>query len=377
MTSSFEIIETTWGELVSVKQGRYVSKDRLFSVRSAENPTPTVGANGILGFVGNASYSQRVPLVTCRGSNCGLIQYPNEPVWVNNNAMALNAGSQQDNDFIYYLALNTRFDDVTSGSAQPQITAGPLKSKTVKVPERKHWRAIAATLGALDDKIDSNRRQRALFRTLGKARYESAILSESRTVPLSDVTVSIARGVAPKYTDDDPTAPYVVNQRCIRDGWVSLQLARRMSDRKVKVEKRASGGDILVNSTGTGTLGRVARWHAGDVFVDGHVSVVKPDPTCVPPTTLAYSLLNRESDIEELATGSTGQTELSAARLAELLVRLPTCQSALALESDLIAIENRCHQLAAEIQRLAALRDTLLPELLSGRIRVPAEGFTP
>lgn len=374
---AFEPIQTTWGDLVTVKQGKYVAKSDLASSRSEDTPVPTVGANGVLGYVPKASYQRRVPLVTCRGSNCGLIQYPLEPVWVNNNAMALDAGTDEENSFIYYLALNTDFNDVVSGSAQPQITAGPLKSKAVSVPPREYWRGIAATLGALDDKIESNRRQRSLLRQLGQCEYEAATFSESKSVQLSELTVSIARGVAPKYADADLEAPRVINQKCIRDGWVSLQPSRRMVDRAVRVEKRASSGDILVNSTGTGTLGRVARWHIGDIFVDGHVSVVKPNTDEIPPTVLAYSLLGRESDIEDLATGSTGQTELSPSRLAELLVKIPAAADFSRLEDLLISIENRCDQLAEEIQRLAALRDALLPELLSGRIRAAGVKITP
>lgn len=260
-----------------------------------------------------------------------------------------------------------------SGAAQPTLNARQMGHFEFRLPPLSEQRAIAATLGALDDKIDSNQRQRALLRELGRAWYCLAILGESRSVLLSELATSIARGVAPKYADDDKSAPLVINQKCIRDGWVFLQPARRMVDRKVKPEKQANGGDILVNSTGTGTLGRLARWHSGDVFVDGHVSVIKPDAAAIPPTVLAYSLLNREPDIEDLATGSTGQTELSASRLAELPVEVPTTSTARALESDFVALEDRCHQLADEMQSLSALRDTLLPELLAGRIRVPVE----
>lgn len=263
---------------------------------------------------------------------------------------------------------------VQTGSAVPHISGGQIGDFEFTLPPIREQRAIAATLGALDDKIESNRRQRQLLRELGLAQYQASVRDDRRSLQLSAATVSIARGVAPKYADEDLDAALVINQKCIRDGWVSLALARRMFDRSVKTEKRASSGDILVNSTGTGTLGRVARWHAGDIYVDGHVSVVKADHSVTSPTVLAYSLLGRESDIEGLATGSTGQTELSAALLGELRVILPPAEQVSKLESTLITIEDRCDQLAAENMHLESTRDALLPELLSGRIRVPVEG---
>jgi type I restriction enzyme S subunit len=259
------------------------------------------------------------------------------------------------------------------GATMPNLNTEILREVPVEVPSLAVQRAIAATLGALDDKIESNSRQRSLLRQLGASLLAQAVAVAHSEQPLANVTASIARGVAPKYADDDPTAPLVVNQKCIRGGWVSLAPARRMRDREVPPARIASDGDILVNSTGTGTLGRTARWHEGQVFVDGHVSVVKPDLSKTDPTVLAYSLLGRDEEVEALATGSTGQTELSPGRLGDLTVRLPAGPLSRDLEPRLIAIERRAHQLADESDRLAALRDSILPGLLSGKIRVPVE----
>ncbi|WP_165489768.1 restriction endonuclease subunit S [Kocuria marina] len=284
-----------------------------------------------------------------------------------------------DADYLYYLLISptqqSRLLQKAEGSTVPHLNVADVRSYELpSLPPIAEQRVIAATLGALDDKIESNRRQRHLLRELGLAEYQASVRDDRKSLQLSAATVSIARGVAPKYADDDLDAALVINQKCIRDGWVSLAPARRMFDRSVKTEKRASSGDILVNSTGTGTLGRVARWHAGDIYVDGHVSVVKADHSVTSPTVLAYSLLGREADIEGLATGSTGQTELSAARLGELRVILPPTDQGSRLETTLITIEDRCDQLAAENTHLESTRDVLLPELLSGRIRVPVEG---
>ncbi|MBK0420702.1 restriction endonuclease subunit S [Leucobacter sp. CSA2] len=337
-------------------------------------PFPYYGASGVVDYVDDYLFEGLHLLVAEDGENLrsrstAVAFLASGRFWVNNHAHVLQGNNENDTRYLSYALEATDISGYITGSAQPKLNQASLAAIQVPAPSLREQRAIAATLGALDDKIESNRRQRALLRELGQCKYQAAINGDHRLALLSEVSVSIARGVAPKYADADPEAPRVINQKCIRDGWVSLQPSRRMVDRVVKVEKRASSGDILVNSTGTGTLGRVARWHIGDVFVDGHVSVVKPDPKIIPPTVLAYSLLGRESDIEDLATGSTGQTELSPSRLAELAVVIPTAGDLSDLEETLLSIENRCDQLAEEMQRLAALRDALLPELLSGRMR--------
>ena len=247
-----------------------------------------------------------------------------------------------------------------------------LDTELVVLPPIGVQRAIAAVLGALDDKIESNRRAYSLLRELGMARFEHVLSrGNERRLPLSDVSISIARGIAPNYADHDPLAPLVLNQRCVRDGRISLAPARRMVDRQVAITKKASSGDILVNSTGTGTLGRIGRWHMGNIFVDGHVSVVRPNSEVVLPTVLAYALFSRETDIEDLATGSTGQMELSPTNLGSLKVSLPSVDFSSELEDELITIESKSVQLEQEILRLERTRDALLPELLSGRIRAP------
>lgn len=284
--------------------------------------------------------------------------------------------SQADPLYVYYASTSQQFlwqiDTRAISTGVPHINLGLLAEFEIPLPPLPEQRAIAATLGALDDKIESNRRQRMLLRSLGNARFVAASEHGSRRAALEEVASSIARGVAPKYADDDVSAPHVINQKCIRDGWVSLEPARRMIDREVAPAKRAARGDILVNSTGTGTLGRVARWHGSPIFVDGHVTVVKPDPDYVPPTVAAYALLGRETDIVDLATGSTGQTELSAKRLAELEVTLPNKVESGQLEPVLLALENRSEQLASESAHLVSLRESLLPELLSGRLQTQA-----
>ena len=261
----------------------------------------------------------------------------------------------------------------TTGTTVQGIRQAELIKVQIELPPVPEQRAIAATLGALDDKIESNSRQRELLRSLGRARYLKAVELEARTLPLSSLSQSIARGVAPKYADEDTTAPLVVNQKCIRNGWVSLAAARRMQDKIITPSRRAIAGDILVNSTGTGTLGRLARWHEGEVFVDGHVTVVRPDPEAVPPTVLAYALLHRQADIEQLATGSTGQTELSPTQLGSLQVNVPNALQSAELEETLLSLEGRSEELASETSMIQEIRRALLPELISGRIRIPEE----
>ena len=146
-----------------------------------------------------------------------------------------------------------------------------------------------------------------------------------KKVLLSEITSFLARGVAPKYTEKDDF--YVLNQKCIRDWRVSLKDARFTDTeaKKVHDDRILRDNDILVNSTGQGTLGRVAQFLKLDrpATVDSHITIVRPNPDLVFPEYLGYVLKGRQNEIELLAEGSTGQTELSKLKLANLSIDLP------------------------------------------------------
>lgn len=150
--------------------------------------------------------------------------------------------------------------------------------------------------------------------------------NEWQEQPLSSLCVYLNRGAAPAYTDTGGIL--VLNQKCVRDQRVDFTLARRTdSQRKpVAADRVVQPFDILVNSTGVGTLGRVAqvRTLPEMATVDSHVTLVRPDPRAIDPLYLGLAIRCFESEIEALGEGSTGQTELSRARLGTFLIPMPT-----------------------------------------------------
>lgn len=135
---------------------------------------------------------------------------------------------------------------------------------------------------------------------------------------VADVCIVITRGISPAY---DETGIPVLSQKCIRENRVVLESARITNPLKKKVspDKLVRINDVLVNSTGVGTLGRVAQvtWVAGEVTVDSHVSIVRPDPGKIDPRFFGYAMVLNQPKIEAMGEGATGQTELSRVRLAQ------------------------------------------------------------
>jgi type I restriction enzyme S subunit len=141
---------------------------------------------------------------------------------------------------------------------------------------------------------------------------------------LKNLSEYISRGITPSYTEDNGIQ--VLNQKCVRDGKISIEASRLHDNKKKKVsdEKILKKNDILVNSTGVGTLGRVAQKHDETIAtVDTHITIVRPKKSKVDPVFLGYLLKQNQSLIESLAEGTTGQTELSRTQLGDLKFDLP------------------------------------------------------
>ena len=150
---------------------------------------------------------------------------------------------------------------------------------------------------------------------------------------LKEICVFLSRGKSPKYLDEDKRYP-VFAQKCnLKDGGISLKQARFLDPSTIKNwsdEYKLRTGDILINSTGTGTVGRTRLFHEsclGDypfVVPDSHVSVIRTDERIY--TKYIYALLLSEKVqqyfVEHLA-GSTNQKELHIAVLEDISIPLP------------------------------------------------------
>ena len=135
---------------------------------------------------------------------------------------------------------------------------------------------------------------------------------------LGEVCALINRGVAPKYIESGGLA--VLNQKCVREHQISFELARRHDGaaKKVAPERFIRLGDVLVNSTGTGTLGRVAQVRSEPpepATVDTHITIVRPEPHRFYPDFFGYMLIQIEDEIARSGEGASGQTELARSTL--------------------------------------------------------------
>jgi type I restriction enzyme S subunit len=142
---------------------------------------------------------------------------------------------------------------------------------------------------------------------------------------IEEIAEVVNRGRAPAY--EGGITP-VVNQKCIREGFLDLSHLKYTNEETKLIPDWAvlREGDLVITSTGRGTIGRSALIEGGlgRLTCDSHVTIVRPDRARVEPAFLAAVLGNSRHALESLATGSTNQTELKRASIASFVVPLPS-----------------------------------------------------
>ena len=188
---------------------------------------------------------------------------------------------------------------------------------------------------------------------------------------LKSSTTEIRRGISPKYTENGGIQ--VLNQKCIRSHKINFVLARRNDSSKRKIDGREIQiGDVLVNSTGVGTLGRLApvRFLPEPSVTDSHVTVVRANTRLISKAFLAGLMLSSEPFIEASGAGSTGQTELRKQVLEDIMFAMPSLELSATYETIVSPMGQQIACLEEQLTSLARTRDSLLPKLLSGELSV-------
>ena len=263
--------------------------------------------------------------------------------------------------------------NIAVGATMPSINTKLLGEVPITYPNISEQKCIAQILSALDDKIENNKKinDNLLQQAATIFRQWFSVNPESEKWPLVTLDILsslISRGIAPKY--DDASTQIVLNQKCIRDHYIDTLLARRHKP-KVINEKWLQYGDLLINSTGEGTLGRAAQvWFVPEnMTVDSHVTIIRPKNQLL----LFYIGLwgiSHEREIEALHTGSTGQTELPRDHVKAMELRLPDNDTLTRFNAVIAPMVSAIVVNQQENARLAGVRDALLPRLMSGEIDV-------
>lgn len=177
------------------------------------------------------------------------------------------------------------------------------------------------------------------------------------------ICLYIQRGKSPKYAQVKNTFP-VINQKSIRWNGIEEEHLKFIDESqwdKWEETRFICDGDILWNSTGTGTIGRACFIDKIQVkkakVVDSHVTIVRPI-NLIDSKFVFYWVMHPsvQSAINDLYTGTTNQVELSKTMVQKMIIPLPT-------KNEQQIITKRLDNLLTQVDNLKTRLDTI-PEIL-------------
>ena len=329
-------------------------------------------------------------IIYTRTGQVGLV-FRNQNGVVHNNCFTVSPldDTELSRDFLYYVLQTKEFYDEAnskaSGAAQPDLAHGSFKSIEIPLPPLETQHRIASILSAYDDLIENNQKQIKLLEEAAQRLYKEWFVDlhfpgweETKIVDglpegwekktILDMSSVLRRGISPKYNDKGKYI--VINQKCIRQTIMDIKESRQQ-EKEYPADMNLKDSDIVICSTGSGTLGRVGQVFGDypDTTFDSHVTLVrakKPAHSQFLFLTLKYL----QPLLMTLGQGSTNQLELPKRVIESHEIICPTEKLILDFESAILPIHNKITSLVSIIKNATEALDRLLPKLMSGELEV-------
>ena len=200
------------------------------------------------------------------------------------------------------------------------------------------------------------------------------------TCLLGECSLYLGRGKGPDYIESESRIK-AINQKCVRNGRVDQYLSRNHNGKTIiKEDIILKDGDICVNSTGTGTIGRAGLWKQQDdinYFVDSHVTLIRLNPESM-NSKFVSEVLNLPNFQKVLAdecfSGSTNQIELNKQAFHSFKIPSPSLNEQNKIANILKSVDDAIEKSDQVIEKTKELKKGLMQQLLTRGIGHSAKG---
>jgi len=369
---------TGWEDVTLASLGRFSSGKPIKP--GLDGSYQAFGSNGVIGRSVEARYPRGL-IVGRVGAYCGSIVVSRQPFWASDNTIVIEPTRPADLDYLYFLLKNARLNQHAGGSAQPLVTQGSLKSLIFAVPDPASRSRIGTLLRSFDELIETNRRRVQVLEVMARTIYREWFVhfrypgrANARFmdwaigpvpegwsfVPLFEAA-DVGFGFSFKSARFSDVGPSPVIR--IRD--VPAGITRTFSDETPAERYRVRDSDVLIGMDGDFYL---HQWRGGDAWLNQRVARLRPKNGM----SGLHLMLGIAQQIIEWNGAIVGTTvaHLGKRHLEQVRVMVPPeglLQWVTPLFDDLA--QQAC-SLDQASRKLAAMRDLLLPKLVSGQIDV-------
>lgn len=371
---------------------------------------PYYGAQGIIDYVDNFIFDGEFLLIAEDGENLksrkqNVANIAKGKFWVNNHAHILKNNEQSDLYYLYYYLNSIDISGYITGSVQPKLSKANLNSIKIMLPPLKEQKNISGVLRILDDKIELNNAINKNLEEMAQALFKRWFVdfefpnengepykssggefeeSELGLIPKGWKVVTIGdyckvrSGFAFKSSWWQDEGIKVIKIKNIIGNTINLQDTDCVDEEKMlkASEFLANPGDILIAMTGA-TVGKIALVPRTNeaLLINQRVGKFFLGENPFKKNGFLYCLLTQKVVFDQIVSVASGsaQPNISPTGIESIKILLPDPKTLEYFNEITGSMLKNIVEINYGNKILTQIRDTLLPKLMSGEIRVPAE----
>ena len=398
--------ECTFNELIQIQRGHDLPNSKRI-----DGGVPVAGSSGVVGYH-NESKGLTPGITIGRSGSIGYVNFYIKPYFPLNTVLYVTDFKGNDPKFVFYFLKNFDFTNYNSGSVQPSLNRNFLNPAVLNVPSVGEQKVIAYLLGTLDDKIELNQKMNQTLEEIAKAIFKSWFVDFD---PVRAKAEGRHTGLPPEISDLFPDELVESEIGEMPKGWQNGTLSRFLKIQGGFAFKSRDFGEVgfkvvkikNINSNGTVNLENCDRVKVSDkkldrfVLFDGNVIIAMTGATVGKVGLISvrsskiylnqrvgrvvpkiekngncwFSYLSLSSNfvkeaVELLAYGSA-QPNISSKYIEGINYINPPEEIILEFNKVCSPVFQKALLNIKESETLALLRDTLLPKLISGELRIP------
>ncbi|MDY0281442.1 MAG: restriction endonuclease subunit S [Salinivirgaceae bacterium] len=407
-----EWCDITLGDFVALQRGHDLTESERRNGR-----VPVMGSAGQNGYHDTALAKGPGIVIGRSGASFGQVHFSKKDFWPHNTGLYVTDFKGNDPLFAYYFLKALDFDRFNSGSAQPSLNRNFIYPIPIRVPKPIEQKAIAVVLGALDDKIELNRRMNSTLEAMARALFQSWFVdfdpvraktdgrqpegmaaetaalfpdalehtADGSLLPRGWLKTNLGKEVQfltgftfkSEFFTDSPPGVRVARGMNVKEGeffWGSQ--ARYWPEITPELEQyRLQSGDVLIGMDGSKVGKNWVRVRASDLPCLLVQRVARLRPACSIGENFIWIAVGSPTFryyVDAVKTG-TSIPHISGGQIKSFeFVRPPKNDNRIfkCFESLVAPLSAQMDKNHAELETLVALRDALLPKLLSGELSV-------
>lgn len=284
--------------------------------------------------------------------------------------------------FLYYFFLSStgkeRLNEITIGSTQSALTISGLKQISINLPSFKEQKAIVSILSSFDEKVELLKEQNEILEKMAQESFKELVMKKientNRVVTLEDITIKITDGSHKSPKSVDMNGYPMASVKDMLTYGINIESCRKISKNDylelVKNGCKPLKNDILIAKDGSYLKHIFLLEEEINLVLLSSIAILRTNELYNPLLLKIFlQLSTTKRDLENIVSGAV-IPRIVLKDFRKFKLKLPSKDIQLKALKVILPLHKKIINNMSQIQTLQKTRDTLLPKLMSGELRV-------